>query len=100
MPERHFLREESVLFRTAPTHTDRIGRNLRDAKSAYGAIVYSKAPGVLKQLAYVLGNEHFRDGLRLYLKEHAYANAEWNDLVHAFERTSGQSLEKWAEDVD
>jgi len=70
--------------------------NLKDAKSAYGAIVYSKAPGVIKQLAFVLGDDHFRDGLRLYLKEHAYANAEWSDLVHAFERVSGRSLQGWA----
>ena len=170
-----FLREESVLFRTAPTHSDLIGRdllvlhelthqwfgdlttmrwfddlwlkegfaqymayqaldalkpsenvwerfslsikpsayeidstqgttpiyqdipNLQDAKSAYGAIVYSKAPGVLKQLAYVLGPGHFRDGLRLYLKEHLYGNAEWSDLVHAFERVSEQKLDRWAD---
>ncbi len=169
-----FLREESVLFRTAPTHSDHLNRdilllhelthqwfgdlttmrwfddlwlkegfaqymayhalasiapneniwkrfyqsikpaaysidstkgttpiyqdiaNLKDAKSAYGAIVYSKAPGVIKQLAFVLGEEHFRDGLRLYLKEHAYANAEWSDLVHAFEKVSGKSLQDWA----
>lgn len=70
--------------------------NLKDAKSAYGAIVYSKAPGVIKQLAFVLGEEHFRDGLRLYLKEHAYANAEWSDLVRAFERVSGRPLQDWA----
>lgn len=70
--------------------------NLKDAKSAYGAIVYSKAPGVIKQLAFVLGEEKFREGLRLYLKEHAYANAEWSDLVHAFERVSGKSLQAWA----
>ncbi|HEY6253159.1 MAG TPA: ERAP1-like C-terminal domain-containing protein, partial [Candidatus Angelobacter sp.] len=70
--------------------------NLKDAKSAYGAIVYSKAPGVIKQLAFVLGEDKFREGLRLYLKEHAYANAEWNDLVKAFERVSGQRLQEWA----
>jgi aminopeptidase N len=169
-----FLREESVLFRTAPTHSDRLNRdilllhetthqwfgdlvtmrwfddlwlkegfaqymayhaladlkpnenvwkrfyqaikpaaygidstlgttpiyqnivNLKDAKSAYGAIVYSKAPGVLKQLAFVLGENDFRDGLRLYLKEHAYANAEWSDLVGALEKVSGKSLTDWA----
>ena len=79
---------------TTPIYQD-IG-NLKDAKSAYGAIVYSKAPGVLKQLAFVLGEENFRDGLRLYLKEHAYANAEWSDLVHAFERVSGKPLQDWA----
>jgi aminopeptidase N len=70
--------------------------NLKDAKSAYGAIVYSKAPGVLKQLAFVLGEDNFREGLRLYLKEHAYANAEWSDLVRAFEHVSGKSLDLWA----
>lgn len=79
---------------TTPIYQD-IG-NLKDAKSAYGAIVYSKAPGVLKQLAFILGEDKFRAGLKLYLKEHAYANAEWNDLVHAFERVSGKQLESWA----
>ncbi|HEU4415333.1 MAG TPA: M1 family aminopeptidase [Candidatus Angelobacter sp.] len=170
-----FVREESVLFRTAPTHSDRLNRdilllhelthqwfgdlvtmrwfddlwlkegfaqymayhalnvlkpdenvwkrfyqaikpaayaidstqgttpiyqeipNLKDAKSAYGAIVYSKAPGVIKQLAFVVGEDQFRDGLRLYLKEHAYANAEWSDLVGALERTSGKPLGPWAD---
>jgi aminopeptidase N len=71
--------------------------NLEDAKSAYGAIVYSKAPAVLKQLAFVLGPDKFRQGLQLYLKQHAYGNAEWNDLVGAFERVSGRPLGPWAE---
>ncbi|MGB2640700.1 MAG: M1 family aminopeptidase, partial [Candidatus Acidiferrum sp.] len=79
---------------TTPIYQD-IG-NLKDAKSAYGAIVYSKAPGVIKQLAFVLGEEKFRRGLRLYLEEHAYGNAEWSDLVRAFERVSGKSLQDWA----
>ncbi|PYU25010.1 MAG: peptidase M1 [Acidobacteria bacterium] len=71
--------------------------NLEDAKSAYGAIVYSKAPAVLKQLAFVLGAEKFRQSLQLYLKEHAFGNAEWNDLVHAFQRVSGEPLDNWGE---
>lgn len=79
---------------TTPIYQD--VANLKDAKSAYGAIVYSKAPGVIKQLAFVLGKENFRDGLRLYLNEHAYANAAWSDLVNAFERVSGRSLQAWA----
>jgi aminopeptidase N len=71
--------------------------NLQDAKSAYGAIVYSKAPSVLKQLAYAVGPQTFRDGLRRYLKEHLYANAEWADLVRALETTWQQSLSRWAD---
>jgi aminopeptidase N len=80
---------------TTPVYQDIA--NLNVAKSAYGAIVYSKAPGTLKQLWYVLGDEHFRHGLQAYLREHAYANAEWGDLVHAFEEASGRSLGKWAD---
>lgn len=80
---------------TTPIYQD-IG-NLNVAKSAYGAIVYSKAPGMLKQLWYVLGDEHFRQGLQSYLRAHAYANAEWSDLVHAFEQASGRSLGQWAD---
>ena len=70
--------------------------NLKDAKSAYGAIVYQKAPAVLKQLNFFLGEENFRDGLRLYLKQHAYANAQWADLIHAFEATGHKDVQGWA----
>ena len=71
--------------------------NLKDAKSAYGAIVYSKTPGILRQLSFVIGDTAFRDGVRLFLREHAYGNAEWDDLIHAYERSSGQSLGAWAD---
>ncbi|MFC5863645.1 M1 family metallopeptidase [Acidicapsa dinghuensis] len=78
--------------------------NLKDAKSAYGAIVYQKAPAVLKQLEFHVGSEVFRNGLRLYLKQHAYANAEWNDLIKALEQAGSSlhsnnaaDLESWAQ---
>jgi aminopeptidase N len=71
-------------------------RNLADAKSAYGAIVYAKAPGLLRQLSFMLGEDAFRDGLRLYLKQHAYGNAEWADLIRALELASGDKLTAWA----
>jgi aminopeptidase N len=71
-------------------------RNLKDAKSAYGAIVYQKAPSLLRALSFVIGEEKFREGVAMFLKEHAYANAEWNDLIRAFERSSKQRLDHWA----
>ena len=71
--------------------------NLKDAKSAYGAIVYEKAPAVMRQLSFVLGEDSFRDGLRRYLLLHAYSNANWEDLVAAFEHVSGHDLGDWAE---
>jgi aminopeptidase N len=72
--------------------------NLKDAKSAYGAIVYQKAPAVIKQLAFVLGPANFQKGLQIYLAGHRYGNATWSDLIAAFERSSGRSLGAWAED--
>jgi aminopeptidase N len=70
--------------------------NLKDAKSAYGAIVYQKAPSILKQLEFKLGPDAFRAGLRAYLKQHAYGNAQWSDLVGALQTASGQDVQGWA----
>lgn len=71
--------------------------NLNAAKSAYGAIVYSKAPGVLRQLNYVIGDDAFRKGLQLYLAQHPYGNATWSDLIGSFQTASGRNLETWAD---
>jgi aminopeptidase N len=69
--------------------------NLDQAKSNYGAIVYNKAPGILKQLNYLVGDVAFRDGLRRYLRGHAYGNATWRDLLAAVGSASGRSLDDW-----
>ncbi len=71
--------------------------NLNAAKSAYGAIVYSKAPGVLRQLNFVIGDEAFRHGLQLYLAAHQYGNATWNDLIGSLQQASGRDLTAWAD---
>ena len=69
--------------------------NLDQAKSNYGAIVYNKAPGILKQLNYLVGDTAFRDGLRGYLRDHAYGNATWEDLLGAVGQASHRSLADW-----
>src|SRR6266404_860784 len=70
--------------------------NLSAAKSAYGNIVYRKAPSMLRQAEFFLGPEKFQHALRDYLKHHAYSNAEWSDLVTEFENGSGKNLTSWA----
>ena len=69
--------------------------NLDQAKSNYGAIVYNKAPGILKQLNYLVGDTAFRDGLRGYLQGHPYGNATWEDLLGAVGQASHRSLADW-----
>ena len=70
--------------------------NLSAAKSAYGNIVYLKAPSMLKQAEFFLGADKFQKSIRAFLKEHAFGNAEWADLVRAFEHSSGRKLDTWA----
>ena len=66
--------------------------NLDAAKSNYGPIVYNKAPAVIKQLAFLVGEEGFRKGLHRFLAAHAYGNATWQDLLGAISAASGVDL--------
>lgn len=70
--------------------------NLASAKSAYGNIVYSKGPAVLRQAEFYLGETVFRRGVRALLRRHAYAAVDWRDLVRALEAASGRTLGRWA----
>ena len=69
--------------------------NLDQAKSNYGAIVYNKAPGVLKQLNYLVGDSAFRAGVHRFLVTHAYGNATWRDLLDAIGSAAHQPLTEW-----
>lgn len=72
-------------------------QNLADAKSAYGPIVYNKAPAVLRELHARLGDGPFRKGLRDYLQRHAFGAAEWRDLAAALERSTLRDLGPWSQ---
>jgi aminopeptidase N len=69
--------------------------NLDQAKSNYGAIVYNKAPSILKQLNYLVGDRNFRAGVHDFLVKHAYGNATWRDLLDAIGKASNRSLTNW-----
>ncbi|HEX2094142.1 MAG TPA: M1 family aminopeptidase, partial [Longimicrobiaceae bacterium] len=71
--------------------------NLDLAKSNYGPIVYNKAPSILKQLEFLVGEEAFREGLTIFLRRHAYGNATWEELLRALEESSGSSLRAFGE---
>jgi aminopeptidase N len=71
--------------------------NLDLAKSNYGPIVYNKAPSILKQLEFLVGDSAFRAGVHLFLTRHAYGNATWRDLLAAVETTSGVPMERFGE---
>ncbi len=69
--------------------------NLDQAKSNYGAIVYNKAPSVLKQLNYLVGDRAFQRGVQQFLATHAYANATWQDLLASVGEAAHRDLSAW-----
>ena len=70
--------------------------NLNEAGTLYGAIIYEKAPIVVRQLERLIGEEALRDGLREYLSTYAYANADWADLVTILNGQSDDDLVAWS----
>ena len=69
--------------------------NLSAAKSAYGNIVYNKAPAFLRQAEFYLGEDKFRTAVRTFLKKHEFGNATWEDLIAEMERASNTGLKTW-----
>jgi aminopeptidase N len=69
--------------------------NLDQAKSAYGPIVYNKAPALLRQLEYLVGPAAFQRGVRAFLRAHAFGNATWQSLLGHVGRASGRDLTGW-----
>jgi aminopeptidase N len=83
--------------RTAGTHPIRQPLdNLDEAGSLYGAIIYQKAPIVMRQLERLLGEVSFRDGLREYLDAHAFGNATWQELVTLLDARTDIDLAAWS----
>ena len=70
--------------------------NLNEAGSLYGAIIYQKAPIVMRQLEMTLGVENLRDGLRQYLRHYSFGNASWPDLIALLDERTPEDLKTWS----
>ncbi|NIP82938.1 MAG: hypothetical protein GWM90_28415, partial [Gemmatimonadetes bacterium] len=70
--------------------------NLAEAGTLYGAIIYQKAPIVMRQLERLTGEAPFREALRRYLRAHAFSNAGWPDLVRFLDETTPLDVAAWS----
>ena len=70
--------------------------NLSEAGSLYGAIIYQKAPVVMRHLENLMGEVPFRDGLREYLRKYSFDNATWSDLIDILDRRTPADLAAWS----
>jgi aminopeptidase N len=70
--------------------------NLDEAGTLYGAIIYDKAPVVVRQLEMIVGEEKFREGMRDYLKRYSFGNATWLDLIRLLGTRTQENLTAWS----
>ncbi|TXD50781.1 MULTISPECIES: M1 family metallopeptidase [unclassified Polaribacter] len=71
--------------------------NLKDAGSLYGRIIYNKAPIMMRQLEYLLGDDLFQEGIQEYIKTYQNSNADWNELITIFDKKSAGDLKSWSD---
>jgi aminopeptidase N len=67
-------------------------RHPDEIRTIFDTISYSKGASVIHMLHQYLGKNDFRDGLRHYLKRHAYSNTDTVDLWIALEEISGKPV--------
>ena len=63
-----------------------------DAQAMFDVLTYEKGGSVLRMLEQHIGESVFRDGVREYLRRHAYANADTPALWHALGDVAGQAV--------
>jgi aminopeptidase N len=62
------------------------------AGQAFDSITYDKGAAIITMMNAWLGADPFRDGLRHYMHEHAYANTMDSDFWSALQAAAGQTL--------
>ncbi len=84
--------------RTKGTHPIRQElKNLNNAGSLYGNIIYYKAPIMMRQLEALLGEDKFQEGIREYIHTYKNSNADWNDLIEILDQKTDMNLDKWSQ---
>ncbi len=65
-----------------------------DAEGMFDVLTYEKGAAVVRMLEQYLGEERFRDGIRRYMTEHQFGNAETSDLWDAIEAETGEPVRR------
>jgi len=80
---------------THPIAADMV--DLEAVEQNFDGITYAKGASVLKQLVAYVGQDAFLAGVRQYLDDHAFANAQFSDLLEALGRAGGKDLSEFSE---
>ena len=93
---RDFVADNTSAFNLdalASTHPISVeAKSAEEASQRFDAISYAKGAAVLRMVEGYLGEETFREGVRIYLRRHAEANASADDFWRALDEASGQDV--------
>ncbi len=92
----HFPSSYAVDRTSGANPINQVLPNLKDAGSVYGSIIYHKSPIVMDMLERITGEKALQKGLQTYLKNYAYGNATWEDLIAILDETTPSNLEQWS----
>jgi len=70
--------------------------NLKNAGTLYGAIIYQKAPVVMRQLERKIGEKLMQESLMEYLKTYSFSNARWDDLIGSIDKKTPLDIAEWS----
>jgi aminopeptidase N len=73
-------------------------KDVLQANEAFDTITYSKGMSVIRMLENYVGEDAFRDGVRAYIKAHAYGNTVTDDLWTELDKTSPVPVTQVAHD--
>ncbi len=67
-------------------------RSNDDIANAFDDITYEKGAAVIEMFEHWIGEAKFREGVQLYLKQHAWGNATASDFEAAMSRVAGKNV--------
>ncbi|WP_323989113.1 M1 family metallopeptidase [Nguyenibacter sp. L1] len=93
-PREHAEREAAMAQDAHPTThpIQQVIHDVSEADTAFDRISYQKGEQVIRMIEDWLGPEIFRDGMRAYMKAHAYGNTTSADLWAALSGVSHQDV--------
>lgn len=72
--------------------------DVEQANQVFDAITYQKGYAVVRMMEEYVGEDAFREGVRAYMRQHAYGNTTSSQFWDAIERASGQPVRQIADD--
>ena len=91
----HWYDETNIYFASKSDSKDLVRFYYASREDMFDAVSYNKGGAILHMLRNLIGDEAFRAGLELYLRDNMYGTAEAQQLRLALEEVSGKDLNQF-----